>query len=250
MSMIPDETPVGELNADEQDSLRVGEEMEQQQDQKLAGKYKNAQELEAAYYELQKKLGSSNKQQPQETEEEVTEEQPEEDSVSILDKLWEEASADKVSDETLQELAKADPNELAKLYLDYRSKSEQSTAPTMSQQDVQQLKGMVGGDDKYNELLGWASKNLTQQEISMYDSIMAKGDPASAFFAVQALAYRYQDSIGVEGDLVQGKAPSSAGNSFRSQAELVKAMSDPRYDSDPAYRQDVMKKLERSDIAF
>ena len=72
MSMIPDESPAGELNADEQDSLQVGEEMEQQQEQRLAGKYKNAEELEAAYLELQKKLG----EQP--TEE--TSEEPEEES--------------------------------------------------------------------------------------------------------------------------------------------------------------------------
>ena len=40
--MIPEESPTGELNADEQDSLQVGEQMEEQQEQRLAGKYKNA----------------------------------------------------------------------------------------------------------------------------------------------------------------------------------------------------------------
>ena len=57
MSMIPDENAPGELNADEQDSLQVGEQMQEDQEQMLAGKYKNAQELESAYLELQKKLG-------------------------------------------------------------------------------------------------------------------------------------------------------------------------------------------------
>lgn len=54
MSMLSDENNQGELNADEQESLQIGEEMEQQQEAKLAGKYKNAEELEAAYLELQK----------------------------------------------------------------------------------------------------------------------------------------------------------------------------------------------------
>ena len=45
------------LTPDEQESLKVGEEMESQQDQLLAGKYKTAEELEKAYGELQKKLG-------------------------------------------------------------------------------------------------------------------------------------------------------------------------------------------------
>ena len=54
-----DPTPADapELNADEQDSLAVGEEMQAAQDDLLAGKYKDAKELESAYIELQKKLG-------------------------------------------------------------------------------------------------------------------------------------------------------------------------------------------------
>ena len=56
MSMIPEENAPGELNADEQDSLQVGEELEAQHEQMLAGKYKNAEELESAYLELQKNL--------------------------------------------------------------------------------------------------------------------------------------------------------------------------------------------------
>ena len=41
------------------------------------------------------------------------------------------------------------------------------------------------------------------------------------------------------------KAPSKA-KAFRSQAELARAISDPRYPTDPAYRMDVEEKLARS----
>lgn len=245
MSMISEETAPGELNADEQESLQVGEEMAQQQETMLAGKYKSAEELEAAYIELQKKLGDSS----DETPEEQPEEQPEE-GASILDKLWEEARNNKVSEETIKELSNSDPNELAKMYLEYRSQSENQTKQVLSGEDVQELKGLAGGEEQYNQMLGWAGENLSQQEIDMYDSIMDRGDPAAAFFAVQALTYRYQDANGVEGNLVKGKAPTNPTGSFRSQAELVQAMSDPRYDRDPAYRQDVIQKLERSNINF
>ena len=241
MSMIPDELPTGELNADEQDSLQVGEQMEEQQEQRLAGKYKNAEELEAAYLELQKKLGD----QPNE---ETTEEPEEEPSTeSLLDELWEQAKSDKYDDKTLEQVAKSDPNELAKMYLEYRSKTESSNQPQMTQEIANGLKNGVGGEKQYNEMLGWASQNLTDKEIESYDAIMEKGDPAAAYWAVQALSYRYKDSNGVEGDLVQGKSPGTGGT-FRSQAEVVQAMSDPRYDNDPAYRQDVMRKLERSNV--
>ena len=49
-------TTESNLTAEEQDSLKVGEEMEAQEEQLLAGKYKNAEELEKAHVELQKKL--------------------------------------------------------------------------------------------------------------------------------------------------------------------------------------------------
>ena len=45
------------LNEDEQDSLEVGEKMEVEQEQLLAGKYKDPKDLEKAYQELEKKLG-------------------------------------------------------------------------------------------------------------------------------------------------------------------------------------------------
>ena len=50
--------------------------------------------------------------------------------------------------------------------------------------------------------------------------------------------------------MLQGRAPSSAGETFRYQAEHVAAMGDPRYDNDPAYRADVVDKLNNSDLNF
>ena len=84
----------------------------------------------------------------------------------------------------------------------------------------------------------------------MYDAVMDKGDPLAALFAVQALAYRYNDAKGVDGQMLTGKAPKNEGETFKSQAQVVKAMSDPQYDKDPAYRQELYDKLERSNINF
>ena len=215
--------------------------MEQEQEQRLAGKYKNAEELEAAYLELQKKLGEQPKEQ--------TEESEPEDTGSILDRLWEESQTE-LTPETVKAISEADPSKLAEMYLEYRSQQESSQqSSTMTDQDVNGLKSLVGGEKNYNEMLGWASQNLSDQDIEMYDAVMELGNPAAARFAIEALAYRYQESNGVEPDLVQGKSPG-VGGAFRSQAEVVQAMSDPRYDNDPAYRRDVMKKLERSNIQF
>ncbi len=65
-----------------------------------------------------------------------------------------------------------------------------------------------------------------------------------------SLQYRFQDARGVDGEMLQGKAPTNKGDSFKSQAQVVKAMSDPRYEKDPAYRQEIYDKLERSNLQF
>ena len=60
----------------------------------------------------------------------------------------------------------------------------------------------------------------------------------------------YRDSVGSEGDLLTGGRPQQPADVFESQAQVVEAMSDPKYDRDPAYRQAVMQKLERSNIQY
>ena len=95
----------------------------------------------------------------------------------------------------------------------------------------------------------WAVNIFTTEEIQAYDGALESGDLNSINFALQALYYRYQDSVGYDGEMIQGK-PAEAVDGFRSQQEVVRAMSDPRYEDDPAYRQDVYNKLERSQIKF
>ena len=110
---------------------------------------------------------------------------------------------------------------------------------------------MIGGEKVYKDMMDWAGQTLIPEEIEMYDSVMAKGDPNSIFFAVQALNGKYTDAVGKEGQLLTGRKSASSTNSvFRSQSELVEAMSDKRYDNDPAYRSDVMRKLAHSDLEF
>ena len=99
-------------------------------------------------------------------------------------------------------------------------------------------------------MMGWANQNVPDQEIQMYDAVMELGNPLAAYFAVQALALKYSDAAGRDGQMVTGKAPKQTTDSFKSQAEMVKAMEDPRYNDDPAYREAVLEKLERSNINF
>ena len=258
-------TTENNLTQDEQESLAVGTEMENQQEQALAGKYKNAQELEKAYIELEKKLGEKSSgdsqeessDEPQAEEKSDTEKKSDDDSppdFAFLEDLYEQASSEKgeISKELIDKLNGMSTQDVVQQFLNYRADAESKyiPKPDLSQQDVKELKGLVGGEKNYSNMLQWAQTNLTEQEINMFDNVMANGDINSAFFAVNSLAQRYNDRVGYDGKMLTGNAPKGGTDSFRSQQELVKAMSDSRYDNDPAYRNDVMEKLARSDMKF
>lgn len=200
-----------ELNADEQESLAIAEANESEQQQLLAGKFDSPQSLEQAYLELQKKLGESREEEPEDDE-------PGEESDEEYDD-----SAENDSDEPDGQL---------------------------TEDQAEQLHEMVGGEKAYQSMLEWAGQNFSKEEIDMYDSVMDSGNANSIYFAVQALANTYFDNVGSEGQLLTGRGASESNAIFRSQSELVQAMNDPRYDNDPAYRSDVMTKLENSDLGF
>tara|TARA_B100000287_G_scaffold86346_1_gene78961 strand:- start:10 stop:789 length:780 start_codon:yes stop_codon:yes gene_type:complete len=243
-----EKTSIDNLSAEEQDSLKVGEQMQEAQDNLLAGKYKNAEELEKGYLELQQKLNS--KEEPAQEEQEEQAEEEAEVQTTILDQLWDEATSEKgeFTQETLDELGKMNVEELAQMHLEYRNsvQGQQPEGKDFSEADIKELKGIVGGEQNYSNMIDWAQKSLNEQEVKMFDAVMERGDPLAAFFAVRSLAYAYNDAIGYDGNMVQGKEPRQSNDQFRSQQEVVRAMADPRYDEDPAYRRDIMEKLERS----
>jgi len=241
-----EKTSIDNLSEDEQNSLEVGEQMQEAQDNLLAGKYKNAEELEKGYLELQQKL-SNQEEEPAEEEEQGEEGEAE---GTILDQLWDEATSEsgEYSQETLDELNNMKVEELAQLHLEYRNsvQNQEPEGRDFSEADIKELKGVVGGEQNYANMIDWAQKSLNEQEVKMFDAVMQKGDPLAAFFAVRSLAYAYNDAVGYDGNMVQGKAPRQSNDQFRSQQEVVTAMGDPRYEDDPAYRRDIMEKLDRS----
>ncbi len=252
----PSETKEGELTEEEQNSLEVGEKMAEQQEQMLAGKFKTAEDLEQGYIELQKKLGETKEDtaEPEEKPEAKEEkEEAEEIDTSFLETLWEEANSDgNFTKETIDKLQSMPSSEIAKMYLQSRAEQPEpeSQQTELTQENVNDLKSIPGGEEEYGNMMQWAGNNLEKGEIEMFDAVMDRGDPLAAFFAVQALTYRYNDTKSTDGVMLTGKAAKADGDVFKSQAQVVKAMSDPQYDKDPAYRQEIYDKLERSNLNF
>ena len=139
--------------------------------------------------------------------------------------------------------------ELVDAYIEQQS-NQQAPAYEMSDQDISSIKGLVGGEAEYDTLVSWASDNLEPSSIDGFDSLIETGNYKAIELAVAGLAALYDAQFGSEGSMVTGRAPRSDGDSFKSQAEVVTAMSDPRYEKDPAYRQSIIDKLDRSENYF
>ena len=257
-----DNTPETEvLTAEEQDSLEVGEQLVAEQEQLLAGKYKSTEDLEAAYLSLQKKLGQEEETdyeesdegyaEEEETDEEVSQYAP---AVSLISEASDEyyANDGTLSEETIERFSEMSSQDLVNAYMEMYENGQVNTAQAaeMSEAQVNSVMNAAGGEANYNQVVEWAASNLADRQIDAFDSVVDSGNPAAIGIAFQGLQSAYNEANGYEGRMLQGRAPSSAGETFRSQAELVAAMGDPRYDTDPAYRADVVEKLNNSDLNF
>ena len=252
------------LTPDEQSSLEVGEALVEQQEGLLAGKYKDAAELEKAYVELQSKLGEKSNKDSGETRdtedssevesEETTEETEETPQASPAVELISSASEEfndkgELTPETLEKFSSMSSRDLVNAYMELQKNSPDIAEPVadISDASFNEVKNFAGGEQAYENMVNWASQNLDSKSIEAFDSIVNTGSVDAIKLAVSGLRTQYENANGYEGQMYTGKAPQTSKDIFRSQAELVEAMSDRRYDRDPAYRQDVIEKLERSD---
>jgi len=259
-------TDAENLTPEEQDSLAIGEQMVAEQEQLLAGKYKNAEELEKAYVELQQKFGKQGDEDSEATgdsesdeSEEDSEETEEAKENSPAAALITEASAEyyandnKLSPETIEKFQGMSSKDLVSAYMELQANqpAQQEAAPVeMSDSDINTIKNSVGGNQQYDNIVSWAGQNLDKSSIDAFDGIVETGNTDAIKLAISGLKAQYENANGYEGRMLSGKAPKTSGDVFRSQAEVVAAMADSRYDMDPAYRQDIMEKLDRSNIDF
>ena len=236
------------------EALEIGEKLAEEQNELLAGKYKDAEELEKAYIELQKKLGSSE----EETEEDPStlDEQEEEwsDGASVIIEASDEyyANEGQLSAETMQKFTEMSSTDLVNAYMEIQANAPEQTqaeSPDLTDAEMNSVYNSAGGEAEYEKLTSWAAENLAENKLDAFNSIIDRGDATAIQIAVAGLRSEYENQEGYEGRMLTGKG-ARATDGFRSQAEVVAAMNDPRYDRDEAYRQDVYDKLERSNVAF
>ena len=252
----PAEANQPEFTSDEQNSLEVAEKLGQQESELYAGKFENAEELENAYLELQRKMGSGD------TDEDAEEAYLDEDEyydeatsagIELIQGASDEyyANEGQLSPETMEQFKEMSSNDLVNAYIAIQENNpnQGGYSADLTDAEMNQVYNSAGGEAEYNRLTEWAADNLPERKLDAFNNMIDQGNATAIQIAVQGLRSEYEAQEGYEGRMLTGKS-ARAVDGFRSQAEVVRAMSDPRYDTDPAYRQDVYDKLERSNVQF
>ena len=252
----PAEANQPELSSDEQNSLEVAEKLGQQESELYAGKFENAEELENAYLALQRKLGSGNTDDEEE-QSTLDEDEYYDEATSAGIELIQGASDEyyandgQLSPDTIEQFKEMSSSDLVNAYIAIQENNpnQGGYSADLTDAEMNQVYNSAGGEAEYNRLTEWAADNLSERKLDAFNSMIDQGNATAIQIAVSGLRSEYEAQEGYEGRMLTGKA-ARAVDGFRSQAEVVRAMSDPRYDTDPAYRQDVYDKLERSNVQF
>jgi len=249
----PTDPNAPEFSEDEQNSLEVAEKLGQEEAKQYAGKFNNAEDLEDAYLELQKKLGSNDEDTEVDTLDE-TEEEEVSPGVSLITDASEEyyANEGKLSSETMERFGEMSSQDLVNAYMEIQANNPnpQQESADLTDAEMNQVYNSAGGEKAYETMVNWASDNLADKKLDAFNSIINQGDATAIQIAVAGLKSEYDNAEGYEGRMLTGKAAASSRDVFRSQAEVVQAMKDPRYARDEAYQQDIFDKLERSNVQF
>jgi hypothetical protein len=274
ITIVEEQTPA--LSPENQEMLQALEQAPATDEgQLLAGKYKSVQELEKAYKELQSKLGQGTKPAPAAAEADADEQAEAEESDEVAEPAagnareiygdfigsrLEESNIDfssmadrwsqsgTLDDGDYSQLEEAGfTRDMVDAYLsglNYKAAQDSQ----LTTKEITSIKEQYGGEAQYSAMIEWASQNLEKEEIDAFNQVVNTQPLNVAKLAIAGLHAKFTAAEGREPRLIGGKAPKSTGEKFESTAQLVAAMSDPRYQSDPAYRNKVEDKLRRSAI--
>ena len=203
----------------------------------LPEKFSNAEELAKAYGALEKEFSARPKEDAKPAEETKAEEAPQQG----LDKFYNEfAETGELSEKSYADLAKQG---LDRTLVDSYIEGQKLVADTNSKK----IQDIAGGKEEYNELVTWASNNLSEAEVKVFNDMVDGGDIETAKFAVQGLMAK-AGANPKQQSLFEGTSDAVSKDAFASVAQVTEAMNDPRYERDPAYRKMVEEKIGRSTV--
>ena len=224
---------------EEQPTQQEETQQQQQQDDLILGKFKSQEDLAEAYENLEKKLGEKQpEEQPTETEDKGdTDSETNDVSNAIEDAATAYAEKGELSEANYKELEKLN---ITKDIVDTYIKGQEA----MIAAEEIEIANSIGGQENYEAMAEWASNNLPAEEINSFEEIVVgSNNKEAAKMAVKGLYARFLSEGGQQPSIRQGNTSGAAVQPFQSNAQVVEAMRDKRYENDPAYREEVERRL-------
>lgn len=210
---------------------------EQNEEELILGKFKSQEDLAKAYENLEKKVSEKQSEGQQEETKAEGDTNPNSVSSAITDASNSFSENGELSEENFKAL---EDNGIPREFVEAYVKGQQVTADA----EAAAITNSIGGEDNYKAMAEWAEANLPAEEIDSYDDIVSTGTPNAAKMAVKGLYARYMsESGGSSMNIAKGATSGAAIQPFNSNAQVVEAINDRRYEIDPAYRAEVEKRI-------
>ena len=169
--------------------------------------------------------------------------------MTLLAKEFEETGD--LSEESYAELAEEGyPKEVVQAYI-AGVKALQGNVVETAKTEVNSILQEVGGQEKYTEMVEWAIKNMSDEDIDTYNKAVESGDVNYTKLAVRDLQKRYEEANGKEPKLLTdtaSKARKTTSKGYENRQEMFEAMRDKRYGRDENYTKDVEQKILNSNV--
>ena len=200
----------------------------------LPEKFKSAEDMARAYQELEKKLSAPSKQEPTPPAKADDKAAPADapNGVDFGALAAEYETNGTLSEDSYKAMEAAGiPKNIVDTYV--------QGIQAMQYQRQQEGYKLVGGEEGYSKMTAWAKANMSPAEIEAFNNGVS-GTLEQMQFAIKGLHARYESAVGKTPALLNGSASSNTSSGgFASQAEIIAAMSDVRYEKDSAYRKQV-----------
>ena len=225
-----------------EEQLKEDEVPEEERPEWLDEKFDNPEDMAKAYKELQKKM-SEPKADKKAAKKGVEEPAGAEVTTGAIESARNEFSeSGELSDSTFDALEAAGlPRAFVEQYINGQE--------AMSIQQAASIQESIGGAGNYEAMAEWASENMADGDLDAFNAIVEGPSVEQARITVKGMYAQFQAAGGKGPALVQGSTSGDSGvKPFGSTAQVTEAMRDPRYASDPAYRENVEKRMSVSSI--
>lgn len=143
-----------------------------------------------------------------------------------------------LSEETIEALNKAGyPPEVIEAFIEGRV--------AMEERFTKAIYESVGGEKEYRSIVNWASQNLTKKSIDAFNRAIDNNNINAITLMLEGMKAKMVAKMGTAKKSIHGGASALNGSpkGYNSKADVIKAMSDPRYGRDAGYTRMVEQQM-------